>query len=104
MASALSRRCREGSLERTDRDQLLHDLNEDLKALYLVELVPEVVARAGALLLQHPLRAADAVQLASCLVLQEKVDRPITFASYDQLLLEASRRQGLDVFDSEESV
>ncbi len=102
VASALARRCREGALEPADRDQLLQDLSEDLTVLSVVELVPEVVAGARALLLQHPLRAADAVQLASCLVLQEKVDRPMIFAAYDQRLLEAARLQGLDVFDAED--
>ncbi len=100
VASALARRCREGVLEPADRDQLVQDLSEDLTVLYVVELVSEVVAKARALLLQHALRAADAVQLASCLVLQEKVDRPMIFAAYDQRLLEAARQQGLQVFDS----
>ena len=102
VASALARRCREGALASADRDRLLRDLGEDLAVLYLVELVPEVVAEARALLLRHPLRSADAVQLASCLVLREKVDHPVIFAAYDRLLSEAARQRGLDVFDSEE--
>ncbi len=69
---------------------------------YVVELASEVVAEARALLLRHPLRAADAVQLASCLVLQAKVDSPMIFAAYDQRLLEAARQQGLQVFDSDD--
>jgi predicted nucleic acid-binding protein len=102
VASALARRCREGDLVPDDRDQLLRDLNEDLTVLYVVELVSDIVAEARALLLRHPLRAADAVQLASCLVLQGKVDSPMTFAAYDQRLLEAARQEGLDVFEPEE--
>ena len=102
VASAFARRCREGSLEPGDRDLLLRDLSDDLAVLYVVELAPEVVLEARALLLKYPLRAADAVQLASCLVLQEKVDRPMIFSAYDQRLLEAARRQGLEAFDSEE--
>ena len=100
VASALARRCREGSLLTTDRDQLLRDLSEDLTVLYVVELVPVVVARARALLLRYPLRAADSVQLASCLVLREKVESSVLFVAYDQRLLEAGRGEGLDVFDS----
>ena len=102
VASALARRCREGALAPDDRDEILRDLSEDLTVLYVVELVPEIVAEARALLLRHPLRAADAVQLASCLVLQQKVDSPMNFAVYDQRLLEAARQEGLEVFDSEE--
>lgn len=103
VASALVRREREGALDPADRDQLLSDLSEDLTVLYVVELVPEVAAQARALLLRHPLRASDAVQLASCLVLKAKVDRPVVFAAYDQRLLEAARQQGLEVFGVEAS-
>lgn len=99
VASALARRCREGALEVADRDQLLEDLSQDLSALYVVELVPEVVSEARTLLLEHPLRAADAIQLASCLVLQRKTDSPMIFAAYDQRLLEAARHRGLELFD-----
>lgn len=99
ITSALSRRCRDGSLAAADRGELVEELSEDLTALYVVELVPEVVARARALLLRYPLRAADSTQLASCLILQEKLERPVLFAAYDQRLLEAGRGEGLEVFD-----
>jgi predicted nucleic acid-binding protein len=104
VASAFARRWRESVLAAADRDRLLDDLSEDFKALYVVELVSVVVTRARDLLVRHPLRAADAVQLAPCLVLQEKVGSPVAFAVYDRRLSEAARRQGLEVFDSEKSV
>lgn len=96
VASALARRCREGDLSTWDRDRLLADLREDADALYLLELAPEVVSSAQELLVRHPLRAADAIQLSSCLVLQRWMARPVSFAAFDRRLLDAAEQEGLD--------
>lgn len=96
VAWAIARRCREGDLSAGDRDRLLADLREDGDALYLMELAPEVVRSAEELLVRHPLRAADAIQLSSCLVLQRWMARPIGFAAFDRRLLDAAGREGLD--------
>ncbi|PYR21168.1 MAG: hypothetical protein DMF94_09050 [Acidobacteria bacterium] len=69
----------------------------DLPALAIVELIPEVTAGARALLLRHPLRAGDAVQLASCLYLQRQLARPVTFVAFDGRLVTAARAEGLPV-------
>lgn len=95
VASAIARRCREGDLSTRDRDTLLADLREDIGALYVLELAPEIVRSAEQLLLRHPLRAADAIQLSSCLVLQRWMARPIRFAAFDGRLLEAADQEGL---------
>jgi hypothetical protein len=65
--------------------------------LRLVELSRGVVLRARALLLRHPLRSGDAIQLASALFLQEALGEPVRFAAYDQRLLTAAAAEGLTV-------
>ena len=97
IASALARRFREGRLDDSIRHRLLRDLDEDLDSFYLVEVAPEVVRTARDLLERNRLRAADALQLASALALQQRVERPVLFAAFDQNLNEAARREGVEV-------
>jgi len=95
VASALERRCREGDLPRPDRDRALAALPEDLGSIYVVELSPEVSARALGLLVRHALRAGDAIQLASCLRLQQEAGVEVQFLAYDTQLGDAARAEGL---------
>jgi hypothetical protein len=57
-------------------------------------LIPEITIDARALLLRHPLRASDAIQLASCLYLRRELNQPVPFVAFDQRLLEAARGEG----------
>ena len=65
--------------------------------MYVVELSAEIAAAARALLLRHPLRAADAIQLASCLHLAEQLGAPAELVVYDVPLVTAARSEGLRV-------
>jgi uncharacterized protein len=69
--SALARRQREGSLSATDVDLIIQQFSYDLNNQYqVVELDRTVTENAGQLVNQYPLRAYDAVQLASVLRIQ----------------------------------
>lgn len=68
---------------------------EELGSLVVVEIGETVVGRSRALLLRHPLRAGDAIQLASCLELQNRLREPVRFAAFDQRLEDAAVREGL---------
>ena len=96
-ASAISRRWREGHLDRARRDRALTELSHDAARLRIVELSGGVVTRAQGLLRRHPLRAGDATQLASGLLLAERLGRAVPFVCFDRLLCEAARAEGLDV-------
>ena len=100
IASALARRCREGRLDDALRHRLLRCLEEDLESFYLVELVPEVVRTACDLLDRNRLRAADALQLSSSLVLQRRLRSPVLFVAFDRGLNAAATREGLEVVQS----
>ena len=95
VASALGRLGREGRLSEDQRSAALATLTADAGSVLVVELTGEIVARAQALTQTHPLRAGDAIQLASCLFLRDTVDRRITLVSYDDRLSTAARLEGL---------
>ena len=95
VASALERRSREGAFSPAERDRALAALTIDLRAIVVVELTPDICARARTLLQRHPLRAGDAIQLASCLYLQEQLAEPIAMVGFDDRLTAAARLEGL---------
>lgn len=94
VASALVRRCREGSLARRDLDRGLAALRADMGSIAVVELTGEVAQTAIALLARHPLRAGDSIQIASCLYLHRHVE-DVRLLAYDARLNDAARAEGL---------
>lgn len=97
VASAIARRARDGVLSAEQRDQLLAALSDDVPALAMVELTPELAAEARSLLLKHALRVGDSIQLASGLYLHRQSARPLRFVVYDERLAAAARAEGLRV-------
>lgn len=95
VVSALGRRAREGAFSLAERDRALAALEVDFAAILVVELTAEVTARACALLQRHALRAGDAIQLASCLYLQEQLGEEVPLVAFDLRLTEAARREGV---------
>lgn len=95
VASAIANRVRAGAMPEVDRDRAFATLTDDLAAMLLVELTNEVTRRARALLQRYPLRAGDAIQLASCLDLQDRLRQPIPLVSFDTRLNEAAVAEGL---------
>lgn len=66
LLSALARLQREQKLTQTDVNQIEKAIRYDFDRQYrIVELSQSVIRDAGQLVLQHPLRAYDAIQLAS---------------------------------------
>lgn len=69
--SAISRREREGSLTPTDATLIIQRFRSELNNQYqVIELDSTLAETAGHLVSQYPLRAYDAVQLASVLRIQ----------------------------------
>jgi predicted nucleic acid-binding protein len=97
VVSALTRRAREGDIASVDADRAIAALVDDLSALLIVELLPEVTAVARSLLRRHTLRAADAIQLGSCLYLTEQLEERIPFVAFDTRLRAAARAERLQV-------
>ena len=68
-----------------------------MESFLVVELVPAVTSRARGLLNAYALRASDAIQLASCYHLQEKLGHEVPFVVYDERLAAAARESGATV-------
>ena len=97
VSSAIVRRTRAGAFTMPRRDRMLGALQRDLPALAIVEIIPEIAADARVLILRHPLRAGDAIQLASCLYLQRQLAQPIPMVAFDGRLVQAARAEGVAV-------
>lgn len=97
IASALARRAREGAFSEADRDDAIAALEADLASILVVELTNEIAVRAQTLVRRYPLRAGDAVQLASCLYVQDELGEKTSFIGFDDRLTDAARSEGLSV-------
>ncbi len=98
MHATLARRQREGLLHPDEFEELSLRWAEDWQGLTQVPIGVEVLALVPGLCEIHPLRGADALHLASALLLQEN-GLDVTFACSDRLLLAAATSEGLAIYD-----
>lgn len=95
--SAVHRSARDGRLDAQGVADALGRL-ADLKAEWQeTQPVEAVRVTARRLLATHPLRAADAQQLAAAIVAAEGDPRSLVMVTLDERLGEAARREGLEV-------
>jgi uncharacterized protein len=100
VASAIHRRARQGELDPAARDEAIRALLGDLPEWDVVELTDTVATRAIGLVARHHLRAGDAIQLASALVVYDGGAEDFgRFIAYDARLLNAAREEGLPIAD-----
>ena len=90
--SALNRRLREKALSKTQYQAAKEYLLEDIRDADIIDLTTEVVRQSIPLLEAHPLRAIDALHVASALVW--KAER---FISSDERQLAVAKKAGLKV-------
>jgi uncharacterized protein len=97
--SALARRIREESLDTTGAKQAFERLGQLASGWHEIE--PNEILREMAIrfLRVHPLRAADALQLAAAFVASE--GRPVSLGvvTLDERLAEAARKEGFTVIE-----
>lgn len=93
LASAVERRAREGAIDRRQRRELMARI-EALRTAW-DEVVDLLAVRSRALLLlaRHPLRAADAAQLAAALLVADA--GACSFVCLDERLALAAEQEGL---------
>lgn len=92
--SAFARLRREGVLSLGEEDQVRHLLTILAEAWTEIEPSEDIRNIASRLLLVHPLRAADSLQLASALVWAGKTPKGHHFVCLDRRLREAARKEG----------
>jgi hypothetical protein len=93
--SAIRRRVREGHVSSSDAHIILDQIEEDARALYLVQPSSMAIGETARLLDLHPLRTLDALHLAGCLTLRYSIPAPLTFVCADRRLCDAAAREGL---------
>ncbi|HYO88439.1 MAG TPA: type II toxin-antitoxin system VapC family toxin [Candidatus Limnocylindrales bacterium] len=98
--SGMMRLVREGTLDLLAASRLRRALAIQLRRQYrLVSLTPPVISQAQDLLEKHPLRAYDAVQLASANTANKRLlasgAAPLIFVSADKRLAQAAVAEGL---------
>jgi len=99
-ACTFARRQREGMLSPEDHRQLLTVFDHDLAYRYnILDVEPVVIDTARQMANRHPLRAYDAVQLATAWSLNQDLvnsgEAPLTFICADDRLLAVAQAQGL---------
>ena len=93
-ASAVNRLHREGGMDRTELGQSLEQL-QALAATWLeVRPLERVRRRALRLLRVHPLRSADALQLAAALIASEEEPASLDVVTSDARLEAAAQQEG----------
>ena len=104
VVSAIRRKARSGEMTPTTRDRSLTGLQRHLRRQYVqIHLRTGVITEASRVLAFHPLKASDAVQLASAMAAKRgrtARGRGLRFVAADGQLLEAARRSGFDVEDA----
>lgn len=95
--SVFARLRRDGRLKPKEEDEVRHILFILSSSWIEIEPCEEVKNLAGNLLLLHPLRAADSLQLAAALVWAKKSPKGHRFACLDRKLGEAARKEGFKV-------
>ena len=95
--SAVQRRHRESPLSPSTLAQVTERLRAIVELADTVAPTDELRRRAARLVAVHPLRAADALQLAAALIWCEEQPHNEVFVSLDGRLRDAARSEGFDV-------
>jgi hypothetical protein len=91
--AGLWKRCRAGDMAVSEARRLTTSFESDLLQINIVEPRPATLALAAALVERHPLRAYDAVQLASGLRWARETGIALTFVCADVRLATVARHE-----------
>lgn len=99
-ACAFARRLREGTLTPFHHSRIVTAFDFDLQHRYhLMDVTPDTISSARLLARQHPLRAYDAAQLSTALLLNRDLlsygRETLTFICADARLLEIAETEGM---------
>ncbi len=95
VAAALAKATRMGLLTQGKALTALEAFREDWRYLERLQVTGLVLSRAAELAWEKGLRAYDATHLAAALIWREMLGKPITMATFDRELWDASRTYGL---------
>ena len=93
-ASAIARLERDGSLSGSDATESFARLDALAPSWMQIDPSDEIRESARRFLRVHPLRAADALQLAAALVAAERRPATLAFVTFDDRLRDAAAKEG----------
>ena len=98
LRSALRRRVAEGALDGERVTQILRRVATDREYWTLIEVARDVLTAAEALVATHPVRALDALHIASAQIFKQRLSIPdLLFVSADQRQTNAASAAGMAV-------
>jgi len=103
ITSALCRQVRDKRFGETEFRKARNRLNDLIERAYEIKAIEKVKQRALRLLEVHPLRAADACQLASALIASQEDPGRMSMVCFDQRLKNAAMKEGFPVNPGKES-
>ncbi len=106
MLFSLKRKNRSGELGNEDFLWCMEEFEKDWRSFYVVELSDDILSILKSKVIKHPLRALDALHLASAIWLSSLLETGmtgLTFVCADDSLNEAAEGEGFKVFDPTKS-
>ena len=96
--STINRKRRDGGISARNAERILREFDADWADLVRVEITPDLNRMAARLLRTHPLRAFDALHLASALLLRTRLRQTdVSFSGFDDKQRLAAVRERLPV-------
>lgn len=96
--SALCRRMRDHELSSSSFSEVVYLWNDLETSILHVDDLQGAKKRAERLLRIHPLKAADALQLAAALIITDEYPQGHAFYTFDSRLALAARKEGFSVY------
>jgi len=93
MYSGFTRKKREGGLSQSQYLAVCKEFEAYWPSCVQVELMKDLLTRARDLMQRHPLRAFDAIHLASALSVKKDLGESLTFIAADARLLQAAEAE-----------
>ncbi|RMG61066.1 MAG: PIN domain-containing protein [Deltaproteobacteria bacterium] len=95
--SAVSRKLREGQINRSGFTRVKEQIEKDWNSLLSVKPTEKIVREAANLCVRHGVRAYDAIHIRSAQEIAEKTGVGILFLSSDNQQTKAAEKEGLEV-------
>ncbi|MDP3184873.1 MAG: type II toxin-antitoxin system VapC family toxin [Anaerolineales bacterium] len=101
MAAALQKAIHLGSASEALLPEIWQDFLDDWGSFTRIQVSTVTVERASQISFAYKLRGYDALHLAAALLWQERLNLPVTLATFDRDLWLASREAGMSVWPEE---
>ena len=99
--AAFYRKKREAALRDREVKRTVEAFQTDWSSFIRVTVSDQLNAIVDVLVSRHPLRGFDVIHLASALTVKKRLKEEFLFCCFDDRLLDAARKEGLETFATE---